>query len=138
MKFYVKISCKRLSWSSFVICILKNISRYVNTYVKFSQVLAFGKNYFFTFCWVYLAKYISWKGLFYRFKFNLKIRAFGYLLNISIFGFSSKKNDFSAAFAVSAYLLNWFSVIKEQSSNYHSLCRYNIRFYRFSHLFNVG
>ena len=49
---------ERFSWSSFVICILKSTFRYVNTNIQVFQVLAFGKQYFFTFYWVYLAFWI--------------------------------------------------------------------------------
>ena len=44
LKLYTRFHVQeRFSWSSFVICILKNTFRYVNTNIQFFQVLAFGK-----------------------------------------------------------------------------------------------
>ena len=56
LKLYTRFHVQeRFSWSSFVICILKSTFRYVNTNIQFVQVLAIGKQYLFTFYWVYLA-----------------------------------------------------------------------------------
>ena len=114
-----KISCpKRFSWSGFVICFLKSTFRYVNTNIQFFLSFSLWQIIFFYFLlgisciWIHPI-FLIWllpgqreKGSFTVSNSTWKIGAFWYLLITSIFRFSSHKNDFRAAFAVSANLLN--------------------------------